>query len=438
VRGLDQSPSAGRGRNVERIPGGHYTATSMKTGDGSARLMRPFGELIPFRQALQLTFDLAAPVEGTELLPPELAAGRVVAAPVLAPVDVPPSDRAAMDGYAVRATDLASVEPGNRTELRSIESVFAGDLPRATVVEGTCVEIATGAPLPAGADAVVPVEQTSPTADGIEFLATARPGQHIAARGEDLAPGDLLAAQGSVITPSRVAALTAAGVEAVEIWRRPRVLILPTGNELVPPGQPLGPAQVYDSNSAGLEALLLENGAEAERGDIVGDASDALRSQLGRSEFDLTITLGGSSVGRHDLVSDVVGEMGEVLVHGVAVKPGKPLLLARIDERPIVGLPGFPTSCLLLAYRVVEPMVRRMARLEGGNRKRRCVELAEDVRSPRGKHQLLTVVVEGDRARSAFRTSSTITSMSQAVGWIEIEAAVDLIPSGTAVEVTLF
>jgi len=400
--------------------------------------MRPFGELIPFHRALQVAVDLAAPVDGTELLPPNSASTRVIAAPVLAPVDVPPSDRAAMDGYAARSGDLSSIPSGSRVELRCIERVLAGEMPRAAVVEGTCVEIATGAPLPQGADAVIPVEETSTREDWVEFSEPARLGQHIVTRGDDLAPGDLLATQDSVVSPSLVAALTAAGVEAVEVWRRPRVLLLPTGNELVPLGQPLQPAQVYDSNSAGLEALLLENGAEVERGDIVGDASDALREQLGRDEFDLTITLGGSSVGRHDLVTDVVGEMGEVLVHGVAVKPGKPLLLARIDERPIVGLPGFPTSCLLLAYRVVEPMVRRMARLEGGNRKYQRVELAEDVRSPKGKHQLLTVTIDGGQAMSAFRTSSTITSMSQAAGWIEIEAAVDLIPAGSAVEVTLF
>lgn len=410
----------------------------MKTGGGSSRSMRPFGELIPFDQALQLALDLAAAVGDTELLPSGLASGRVVAAPLHAPVDIPPSDRAAMDGYAARAVDLSTVGPESPVGLRCVERVLAGEMPRTAIVEGTCVEIATGALLPEGADAVIPVEETALREDVVEFSRSAKRGQHIVARGDDLASGDLLARRGALITPSLVAALTAAGVDTVIAWRRPRVLILPTGNELVPPGQPLQPAQVYDSNSAGLEALLLENGADVERGEIVGDASEALRAQLGRAEFDLTITLGGSSVGRHDLVTDVVGEMGEVLVHGVAVKPGKPLLLARIDGRPIVGLPGFPTSCLLLAYRVVEPMVRRMASLEGGNRKRQCVQLVEDIRSPRGKHQLLTVVVEGNRATSAFRTSSTITSMSLAAGWIEIDAAVDLIPAGTAVEVTLF
>jgi len=400
--------------------------------------MRPFGELTEFHEAIQTALDLADGLDGTEMMSPSMALERVLATPVVAPFDVPPSDRAGMDGYAARTRDLARAGPGCQVELRCLERVFAGEMPRKVVQEGTCVEIATGAPMPQGADAVIPVEDTESREDLVEFSAPVRQGQHIVTRGEDLRPGELLAAEGVVVTPSRVAAMTAAGVDRIKVWRRPRVLILPTGNELVPLGQPLRPEQVYDSNSAGLEALLLQNGAEVERGDIVGDASDALRSQLGRSEFDMIITLGGSSVGRHDLVTDVVGEMGEVLVHGVAVKPGKPLLLARIGERPIVGLPGFPTSCLLLAYRVVEPMVRRMARLEGGHRKCQCVEIAEDVRSPNGKHQLLTVTIEGDRAKSAFRTSSTITSMSRAAGWIEIDAATDLIPAGSAVEVTLF
>jgi molybdopterin molybdotransferase len=400
--------------------------------------MRPFSDLVAFNEAFEQALDLAIPVRETEVLELAAAAGRVVAGPVLAPVAVPPSDRAAMDGYALRAEDLAGAEPGGVVELDCIAQVLAGAMPTASVEAGKCVEIATGAPLPDGADTVVPVEQTTRTGEKVTFSAPARAGHHIVARGADIDPGDLLVPQGARANPSLIAALAAAGVDAVEVWRRPRVLILPTGDELAPLGQPLQPAQVYDSNSAGLAALLQENGAEVERGEIVGDASEALRAQLGRSEFDLTITLGGTSVGRHDLVTDVVGEMGEVLVHGVAVKPGKPLLLARIEGRAIVGLPGFPTSCLLLAYRVVEPMVRRMARLEGGNRKQQRVEIAEDIRSPAGKHQLLTVRIDGGMATSTFRTSSTITSMSHAAGWIEIDAAVDLIPAGSAVEVTLF
>ena len=169
MSGLRRRSSAGTGPNVERIPGGHYTAIPMKTEDGSDRLMRPFGDLIPFHQALQVAFDLAAQVEGTEALSPDLAVGRVVAAPVLAPVDVPPSDRAAMDGYAARVADLSNAGPEGRVGLHCTGRVLAGEMPAVAVVEGTCVEIATGAPLPDGADAVIPVEATRCREDLIEF-----------------------------------------------------------------------------------------------------------------------------------------------------------------------------------------------------------------------------------------------------------------------------
>ncbi len=400
--------------------------------------MRPFADLTSFSAALDVALGLAVPIEDHRPLPLTQAAGRVLARPVVAPVDVPGADRAAMDGYAVRSADVSGAGPESAVLLRCVSRLLAGRQPDTPVGEGECVEIATGAPLPSGADAVVPVEETLEQDRAVAVLRGGEPGTHVSRRGEDLREGDRLAEADDILTPSRVAALASIGVESVQVWRRPRVLLVPTGDEVVPPGGGLKPGQVYDSNSVALKALVEENGAVGERADIVSDASMSLARVLDRPDVDLVVTLGGTSVGRHDLVHEAVSAQGDVLVHGVAVKPGKPLMLARVGDRPIIGLPGFPTSCLLIGYTVLEPMVRRLGRRPGQHRVRKTAILAENIVSPPGKRQFLTVALDNDRAVPAYRASSTITSMSTADGWIDIAPATEQLAAGTDVEVILF
>jgi molybdenum cofactor synthesis domain-containing protein len=215
-------------------------------------------------------------------------------------------------------------------------------------------------------------------------------------------------------------------------------LLVPTGDELVPLGEPLRRGQIYDSNSVALQLLVAASGGEAERASIVRDDPGALLEALRRPAFDLVVTLGGTSVGRHDLVVDVVEAAGEVLVHGIAIKPGKPVLLARLDDTPVIGLPGFPTSCLMTGYLFVEPLVRKLAGLPLDHRRRVSAVLEGTVSSPAGKRQFLTVKLDGDTATPAFRTSSTMTSISAADGWIEIAAEDTELAASTPVEVTLF
>ena len=408
------------------------------TAVSTRKQMRPFGELMPFADALDLATGLARPLDETRQVPIFEAGGRILCEDIASPVDVPAVDRAAMDGYAARAADLVGAGPDSPARLRCVGSLLAGLQPSATVEPASCLEIATGAPLPHGSDAVVPVEDTDRQGDTVTAFADLPAGANVSKQGEDLRQGEMLGAAGNRVTPALVAALASVGTESVRVWRRPRVLLLPTGDELVPIGQTLPPGHVYDSNSVALQALITESGGVVEREKIIGDDPEALSNGLLRSGFDLVVTLGGTSVGRHDLVLDVVAGVGQILVHGVAVKPGKPLLLARVGERPTVGLPGFPTSSLLLGYAVLEPMIRRMARLPGSARESRTATLSEPVRSPPDKHQLLTVRLDGNRAVPAYRASSTITSMSQADGWIEIDAATEHVDAGERVEVKLF
>jgi molybdopterin molybdotransferase len=397
--------------------------------------MRPFGRLTPYRDALRIALGLCEPIRESRAMPLVEAGGRRAAFDIQAPVDVPGSDRAAMDGYAVIAEELRGAPP---VTLGLSGRSMAGELGDTIVHPGCCLEVATGARLPAGATAVVPVEQTRRDGDRVVILETVAAGSHVSRRGEDLAAGDVILRRGETITPGAAAALASIGVQSIDVVRRPHVLLVPTGDELVPIGESLEPGQVYDSNSVGVRQLLEEQGARVDRTPIVRDDPGALLEGLKRRDIDLVVTLGGTSVGRHDLVLDVVEEIGEVLVHGIAMKPGKPVLVSRVGELPVLGLPGFPTSCLFAGYLFAEPMVRALGGHPVDHRRRAEATLTRGVSSPAGKLQFLTVVVDGDEATPVYRASSTITSMSRAHGWIEIDAEVTQVPAKSTVEVTFF
>ena len=397
--------------------------------------MRPFGELTRYEVALETALGLCRPIMQVESVPLRDAVGRVVGADVRASADVPGTDRAAMDGYAVMSGNLEGEAP---VELEAVGRVLAGNLAETTLQDGQCWEVATGARLPRGADAVVPVEQTTSRQDRVVVLEAVGPGDHVSERGEDLRQGDIIVGAGEVLMPSSASALASIGLADADMRRRPEVLLVPTGDELVPLEQELEPGQVYDSNSVALQALLEANGARVRRTPIVRDNPSALVEGLGDDQVDLVVTLGGTSVGRHDLVVDVVEQMGDVLVHGIAIKPGKPVLVARVGDIPVIGLPGFPTSCLFTGYLFAEPMVRTLAGLPLDHRRRASGTLAEAVGSPAGKRQFLPVRFDDGQASPVYRASSTMTSMSRANGWIEIDESATAVAADAAVEVVFF
>ena len=400
--------------------------------------MRPFGELTPYEVARETALGMVEPLAEALRLPLAAAGGRVLHEELRALLDVPGVDRAAMDGYALIAADVAGAGPDHAVALAPKGRALAGELGEASVAAGECWEIATGAPMPAGSDAVVPVESTRREGEAVLFLQAVGPGEHVSRRGEDLRAGDPIATAGQLVSPGIAAAAASVGIAEALVGRSPRVLLVPTGDELVPLGEPLRRGQIYDSNSVALQLLVAASGGEAERASIVRDDPGALLEALRRPAFDLVVTLGGTSVGRHDLVVDVIEAAGEVLVHGIAIKPGKPVLLARLDDSPIIGLPGFPTSCLMTGYLFVEPLVRKLAGLPLDHRRRVSAVLEGTVSSPAGKRQFLTVKLDGDTATPAFRSSSTMTSISAADGWIEIAAEDTELAASTPVEVTLF
>jgi len=401
--------------------------------------MRPFAGTLPFDVAYRLVIDAARPVDGVERIPVELADGRVLAAAITADQDVPAFDRAAMDGYAVIAADTTSASAEAPVALRHVGRVFTGEVAETTLTSGACIEVATGAPLPPGADAVVMVEHT--TRDGelvlVQRPATAR--QHVGPRGGDIREGESLLEMGVVFTPARLGAVTAIGHTHVEVYARPRVAIMCTGDEVVNPGQPLRPGQVYNVNRYTLEALVRRHGGEPVIIPTTGDSLAALDQSLAIARTcDLIVTSGGSSVGEHDLVIDMLRTHGEVIFHGIAIKPGKPTVFGRIGDTLLLGLSGYPTSCLSNAHVLLVPLLRLTARLPDWTPRTVTVPLARRVTSAAGRMQFYTVRLEGGQAVPAFKASGDITSMAHADGYVVIPAETAALETGTMVTVTMY
>ena len=402
--------------------------------------MRPIRETIPLDEAIAIVAEATPTVDRVERVALAEAGGRVIAEAVVAPTDVPPFDRAAMDGYAVLAADTFGAGRYEPRVLRSVETVYTGQLPTKRVSTGECTEIATGAPLPDGADAVVMVEETEKGSDGeIRIFTPVYPRQHVGRRGADIAAGQSVLAAGDLLNPSRIGALAATGATDVAVYERPRVAILSTGNEVVAPGQPLGPGQIYDINQYTLSAVIqAHGGVPVVKPSAPDDLRELTEAVLGAASEDVLVFSGGSSVGERDLIMDVLQRSGEVLFHGIAVKPGKPTVFGRVSGRPVLGMPGYPTSCLSNAYMLLVPMLRRMARLPEYRPRTLRAPLARRIVSTTGRHQFYTVRIVDGAAVPAFKASGDITSMSLADGYIEISPQTDIVEAGEMVEVKFF
>ena len=375
--------------------------------------------------------------------------GRVLAHDLIAAVDAPPFDRSSVDGFAVRAADTIGAGDNNPKILKLNEEVIAcGHSPAITVTAGTCTAIATGGVVPRGADAVVMIEQTDLIEHGpprIELRRSALAGQFISFAGSDIARGETLLRRGTRIGAREIGMLAACGLDRVEVVRRPQVAILSTGDELVEPGKPLKPAGVYDSNSAIIAAAVAEAGGEPR---ICGAFPDdtvvlekAVREALAAS--DMVVLSGGTSKGAGDLSHRVVSRLGRpgILVHGVALKPGKPLCLAAIGNKPIVVLPGFPTSAIFTFHAFVAPVIRAMAGLPQESAKKITARVPVRVASELGRREFVLVsLIEREGTTFAFPTgkgSGAVTSFSQADGFLEIDALSSALSANGETSVTL-
>jgi molybdenum cofactor synthesis domain-containing protein len=402
--------------------------------------MRPFKTTISIDEARKRLAAHARPIDRTEHVSLSEANGRVAAADIRSPIAVPPFARSAMDGYAVVAADTKGASQASPVRLGIVERIYTGQTPRKPVAPGYCSEIATGAPLPEGADSVVMVEQTTPAdAEAVNILAPASNGQNVGRRGADMSPGDLVVERGHWLNPSRIGAIAAIGCADLEVYARPRVAILSTGNEVVDPGTPLAGGQIYDVNRFTLGAVAAAHGSIPDLRRPAPDTLASLEAALDAcADSDAIIFSGGSSVGERDLVTDLVHARGEMIFHGIAVRPGKPTAFALVGGKPFFGMPGNPTSCLSNAYILLVPFLRTIARLPVFAPRTITLPLGKRIDSPAGRHQFYTVKVQDGVAMPAFKGSGEITSLSQADGYIEIPQEQGVVEEGTEVEVVLF
>ena len=374
---------------------------------------------------------------------------RVLAHDVVAAFDAPPFDRANVDGFALRAADTVGASDGNpKIFTLNSEVIACGHAPMLTVGAGTCTAIATGGVIPRGADAVVMIEQTElieSNPSRIELRRAAAPGQFISYAGSDIARGETLLRRGARIGSREIGMLAASGLARIEVVRRPKVAVLSTGDELVEPGNPLKPAAVYDSNSAIIGAAVSEAGGEPLTFGVLPDDAVILEKTVREAlaVSDMVVLSGGTSKGAGDLSHRVVSRLGKpgILVHGVALKPGKPLCLAVVDDKPVVVLPGFPTSAIFTFHAFVAPVIRARAGLPPEATQTVSARVPVRVASELGRKEFVLVsLVKGDQGMIAFPTgkgSGAVTSFSQADGFLEIDALASSLDAGSDVQVTL-
>ncbi|MEF8800178.1 MAG: molybdopterin biosynthesis protein [Halolamina sp.] len=405
--------------------------------------------------------DLATPAEAheaiasldlvpeAETVPLAEARGRILAERVDAELDVPGFDRASMDGYAVRAADTFGADEADPATLELVGTVHAGVEPEVVVGEGECAEISTGAVMPDGADAVVMVERTDEGVDddAVEVRTSLAPADHVMPAGADIAAGQRALGPGTELTPREIGLLSALGQDEIPVRGKPTVGIVSTGDELVRPGGDLNSdaGQIYDVNSYTIAAGVEEAGGEARlyphAGDDVAAMEDALTTAA--DECDLVLSSGSTSASAVDVVYEVIEDRGDLLLHGVSVKPGKPMLVGRLEDSAYVGLPGYPVSALTIFRTFVAPAVRsaagvpepRTATVEG--------TLAAEERYSEGRTRMMPVgLVEDEDGETLVypvdKGSGATTSLVEADGVVEVDADTEYLAEGEHVRVTLF
>lgn len=398
---------------------------------------KEFRELVPVEEARRIINRLQIrPEKENSAL--ENAYGKILAEDIVTEINVPPFSRATMDGYAVRAEDTYACSETEPVKLKLLGNIPAGSDVSFKVSAGEIVEIATGAPIPEGADAVVMVEYSSEENGTVLIFRPVAGGENVMKAGSDILKGGRVLRRGRKLGTREIGVLASIGKKEVPVLRLP-VGIISTGNELVSPGGNLAPGKVYDANSYTLYTGVQECGAFSLLYGVVKDDETGIRKALETavSECALILTSGSTSSGTGDVMYRIIDEVGETLAHGINIKPGKPVVIGIIKGVPIIGLPGNPSSALMIFNEFVAPFLRKALGAEAGVRRTETGILGTVLRSE-GRQQLLPVGLVRGRVYPADRGSGAITSLSEADGFIEIPPETEYMEAGTAVEVTLF
>jgi len=385
---------------------------------------------------------------GTEVVSLSEAYNRVLADAVVSPHNIPPFDRSTVDGYAVKAADTFGAEEAHPVTLRLVGKVIVGEATKVMVQRGTLAEIVTGAPIPGGADAVVMVEYTEPRDRSVLIREAVSIDENVMRAGSDIRRGETVLKKGTVLSPHEVGVLAAIGSAKVKVYKRPRVAILSTGAEVVDPGKPLAPGKIFDINAHALSAAVADCACEPLNMGVVQDEAKQMKAALCRAlrTADVVITSGGVSIGPTDIIPKVLNTLGKpgVIVHGVAVRPGKPTTIAVVDQKPVFSLPGHPASSLLVFHLFVRSTLLHM----GGREEAEPITLkataSERLFPSRGRRTYVTVTLKKSRAGRLVASpvpvglSGAITTLARADGFTVIHESQQFIEKGAVVDVELF
>jgi len=407
-----------------------------------------FRKLLSLEDALRKLQEhyVAKPLRSEEVLV-DKPLGRVLSEDVVSVVDVPGFDRATMDGFAVIAEDTFSAQEDKPVKLKIVGKVEAGEKPEIEVRRGEAVEIATGAPVPKGADAVVMVEQTDQKDDVVSIFKAVAPGENVMGAGTDIMAGEVVLRTGQEITSREIGLLAALGKSRVNVYRKPRVAIISTGNELIPAGQQLDYGKVYDINSKTLAGAILESGCEPVPLGICSDDPEEMKTKIQQALLvaDVIVTSGSTSAGAGDVLYRIIGDFDGpgIVVHGLSVKPGKPLIIAVIEGKPLFGLPGYPTSALMIFNLIVKPNISKMAGRVAESTSWLEGKVASKIFSAKGRREFLPVHIVKDEVGKhlvypVLSGSGAISSLALADGFIDIPQNQDFIEEGETVRAGLF
>ncbi|MBS3765500.1 molybdopterin biosynthesis protein [Candidatus Bipolaricaulota bacterium] len=404
-------------------------------------MRKEFRDLIDpgeFRDLIR-EFDLGRSKKSAPL---DDALGEVVAGDVYARSDVPPFSRSLMDGYAVVASDTYGADEENPNRVEIDGEVEIGRSSSLTVEKGKALEIPTGAAIPAGANAVVMVEDTDREGGELLIRSSVVPGENVLSAGTDIATGDLIIRRGEELTPLRIAELAGSGLDEVEVYRPPEIGIISTGPELVPPGGELPESKIYDVNTSLLLAGVREAGGRATGLGVVNDDLEEMDELIDRGleNYDILLSSGSTSAGPHDMVYDVLEGKGDLLAHGVKIKPGKPTVLADLNGIPFFGLPGNPSSAYVVFNNFVAPFIRKLAGKQQSEATSLSARLTERAASEGGRtEQKFVGIVDRDEGKRAYpinKVSGAVTLLSQADGYVTIPEGVNYLGRDQEVEVT--
>ncbi len=400
--------------------------------------MRGFARRTPVEDALRWVDEHALAL-GSEMVGIGEAAGRTLAGDVVSAVDVPGFDRAMMDGYAVHSSDCAGASSYNRLPLNVVGEALPGRPWESAIPPGRAARVMTGAPFPDGPDAVLPVEQTEREGDNVFAVGDVASGKNIGRRGEDIAAGQPVLAAGRVLRPQDVGVLSSIGVACVSVVRQPRVRIVVTGNEILPPGTPPTGFQIADANSPMLRALVHRDGAAVTACGQVEDTPAAILAAM-RDDVDVVLISGGSSVGQEDHAPVLLAEHGQLAIHGVAMRPSSPAGMGQLGEALVLLLPGNPVSCLcaydFFAGRAIRRLGGRPANWPYPTRR---LPLSRKLVSQIGRTDYARVKIVDDQVQPlAISGASMLSSTTQADGFVVIAAGSEGYPPGAAVDVYLY